>query len=405
MNRLGLSGIALAALAPMAMAGGEGLDSVRVPAAGEDAKVTFTPGKGFTVDGGDAYSLNAKVGMIVQYRFEALDNGVDDVSTFQVRNARLMMSGHVFDKDTMFKFAIESPEGSSVKDAWIWRKVWGNETMNLGVRVGLQKTLYDRETTGSTFRKGMTEYTLAGRSFAGKRRAGANVILGANDDKWRANFGIWNGDIAAGGNPTDEASLNQNNVLSYSLGFRYDGNGSMGDMSWTVLDLARSEELLWGINGGLFIGNEGGFGGANNFDEMYYTVGVTVKTKGFGGHAAFFGANVEEDTAGSQSVDNTGFSIILAYSMEQGYSVGGSISMFDADTPQGANPGIMPVFQTANTALSAPGDVMEWSLFVSRDMNGTDNRIIIEVVGQDVSPDTGTDDSNFIFRGNYVLVF
>ncbi len=416
MNRYGLAGLALGLLAPTALAnGGETDKDVDLSAAQEEmVNIKVTPGAGITFDGGDSFSLNLSGGLIFRYDYIANDNtlgATTPINNFDVRSARIMMTGHIFDQKTRYNFSIEAandvyfPANNlvPVKDAYVERDVNQLESMKIMVALGQMRTGHGRETNGTEFGKAMGEFTLAGRSFSGQRSRGISASIVDNDDKWRVNVGLWNRDQAGGSGFAGEDLPNGDNELSYSLNFRFDPAGSMGDSSFTTLDLARSEAFLWGVGGGLWFGNE--TAGGVDMEQLQYNINFAFKTKGIGGLFEFYGSSQESQAPGSQSVDDTGWSAIVNYSLDNGWTFGGQISSVDNDVSTAANRGIRANTVGVN-AYAGEGTAMEYGVFVAHEYNNmATHRVIMELMGQNIDPQGGQSDTNILLRATYVLVF
>lgn len=426
MNRYGLAGMALGILAPSGFANNGETDKAvdLAPLQEEMININFKPGSGVTFDGGDSFSLNMRGGLIFRYEAAATDDAIggpgsnNTINTFDVRSARLMFGGHIFDRRTRFAFSIEASNDfyfnnngagniTPVKDAYVERDMMQMEAMKLVVGIGQMRTLYGRETNGTEYGKAAGEFTLAGRSFSGQRNRGIAASLVDNDDKWRVNLGLWNSDVAGGSGFANEDAPNWDNELSYSLSARFDPAGSLGDSTFTTLDTAHSEAFLWGVGGGIFFGNQtvGNTPGGADVEQMMYNLNFAFKTQGWGGLAELYMSSQEIQGA-ANSVDDMGWSVLLNYTMENGWTFGGQVSSVDNDTPQAGNAGIRPVNPTGTT-YTGEGSTMEYGIFVSRDYNNVANhRVILELLGQNVKQETpSADDTNIILRATYVLVF
>lgn len=428
MNRYGLAGMALGILAPAGFANNGETDKAvdLAPLQEEMININFKPGSGITFDGGDSYSLNLRGGLIFRYEAASTDDGIggpgsnNTSNTFDVRSARIMLGGHIFDRKTRFMLSLEGSRDfystntaatglprSPVKDAYVERDMMQMEAMKLMVGLGQMRTLYGRETNGTEYGKAAGEFTLAGRTFSGQRNRGLAVSLVDNDDKWRVNLGLWNSDQAGGSGYSNEDGPNWDNELSYSLSARFDPAGSLGDSTFTTLDHAHSEAFLWGIGAGIFIGNQtvGNTPGGADVEQMQYNFNFAFKTQGWGGLAELYFSSQEIQGA-ANSVDDMGWSVLVNYSMDNGWTVGGQVSSVSNDPSQAGNTGIRPVNPTG-TSYTGEGDTMEYGIFVSRDYNNVANhRVILEFLGQNVDQETpSVSDTNLILRATYVLVF
>ncbi|HEY6558504.1 MAG TPA: hypothetical protein VI072_14580 [Polyangiaceae bacterium] len=72
----------------------------------DEAKVSGAPGKGFTVDAGDAFSMNVRARMQVRYQLDiprADENGERELEqTVNIGTARLWLSGHVYQRELTY---------------------------------------------------------------------------------------------------------------------------------------------------------------------------------------------------------------------------------------------------------------------------------------------------------------
>ncbi|MFQ5504704.1 MAG: hypothetical protein ACE5F1_07910 [Planctomycetota bacterium] len=409
--------MALAALAPLAVAsGGDEFDTVRVPAA-QGVNVSAEAGKGVTFDAGDEFKATLKSYLQAQYFFAARDSGNADLSSVRIRTARLILAGHVFDPVTRFALSLEGVDDGSqavnnngaVKDAWLMRRLYTHDDWTLDVRAGQQKTLYGRETTGTLSQQMFGDYSLAGRTFSGKRARGANVLFSAMDQKLRASAGIFNTSPQSGGGFAVEEGSNGDNELNYLFGVRYDHKGDMGDMNFAQGDLGRSDDWNVGVGANVYIGNERA--AATDVEVIGFNVNAVVKRKGLSGMFEFYSSSNELDN-GTPSVDSNGFNLQGTYMLENDIAVGARFSLAAKDDPDPNGIGITPVSKgsAANgTALAGDGqgDVQEITLMAGKFFNGHSNKVLAEVTFQSVEPDQvgAVDDDNIIFKVSYAVIF
>lgn len=411
--------VALTMLAPLAMAngGGDDLDRVQVPAL-KNVTVTAKPGKGVTFDAGDDFKLTIYNRIQVQFRWSELD--VDSnaaagvtatVNTFRVRRARTKFKGHAFSPKTTYQLYLEwATGGNNILDAWIQQHLWSNDQWSLHLRGGAGKTQYGREATGTSSSLEFVERSIAARTFTGARSTGlvamASGELGQNA-VLNAHLGVWNSDTAAGstvsGGPN---SLNADGELNYTAGARVDINGDMGGESYTQGDLEHHQDLNGSIGANVWIGNEGGLT-TPDVDVLAFNVNGAAKYKGIHALAEFFMHNTEPDVPGSQSNDNTGWNLQGSFTTQTGWGFGGRVSGVSIDNS--GIPGLFPPSGGATgggTGLGIPaagtpsGDVMEFSVGVSKYFNGHGRKVQADLTFQQVDNDAAAlqDQDNIIFR-------
>ncbi len=419
-NRFGFNVLALALLSPVALASGGNdtddvdLDKVHVPAL-ENVSVTANPGHGVTFSAGDDFSLRIYNRIQVQWRFSELDpppgsNAQPTVQNFRVRRARTKFDGHVFSPDTTFRFYLEwASTGSNMLDAWIQQKLWSNEDWTLTGRAGAGKTQYGKEATGSSGGLEFTERSLATRTFADNRSTGALLTLRGQENKLRINVGLWNSDTAAGNRFGSAPNTNNgDNEINFMFGANYDFQGDAGDLeSYKQGDLERSDEWAFSAHGALWIGNERGVGGGTpDVDVLAFNFGGSAKGNGVHVLAEAFFYNAEPDVAGSTDTDANGWNVQGSYALEDGWGVGARVSMVDIDSNNGTALITAASGGTTGGGLSLPvggggainGSVTEFTLGVSKYLNGHARKIQGDITFQNVNPDSGSDSDDIILR-------
>lgn len=410
--RTGISLLAMAAITPFAYANNDGaddLDTISLPALQGEAKVTFKPGSGFTVDGGDDYKLNLSNRLQIQWRYANRDKTADQM-TFRGRRLRTKLKGHVFSKATRYMVYLEwASAGGNSLDVFIEQDLWENEEWALTGRAGQMKTLYGKEAAGSSGNLMFVERSLATRTFADTRATGALAQLKGMDDHLFVHFGIFNAGTASGSAfASGHLTQNADNEPNYTVGGRYEFGENMGDLGYDQGDLSRSEEMQASVHGNIWIGNERGTigGTTSDVDIFSYNVGGALKTGGISVLAEYFGWNGDPDVSGaSTDQDAGGWNVQGTYSADDNWSFGARVSMVDIDTAASVGAtsvgliGATSAGSTgAGTALVGKGDVTEFSLGVSRFYNAHKRKLQADITFQSVDPDTGTSQDNIIFR-------
>ncbi|MCA8971089.1 MAG: hypothetical protein KDC95_14955 [Planctomycetes bacterium] len=417
-SRTGISLLAAAFMTPLALANGNGpnssdeLDNISLPALRTDASVSFKPGHGFRVDGGDEYSLNLTNRIQAGWRYSNLDMGQDQM-TFYGRRVRSELSGHVFGKETRYFIQLEwASGGGNTLDTYIEQDLWSNDEWSLIGRAGQMKPLYGKEATGWGTYLFFTERSLAARTLTSEGRVlGGLAELRGMDDHFFAHLGIFNAGYA-GGSAFNSGFWQQNsdNEMNYTVGARYEFGENMGDLWFAQGDLDRSEELRASIHGNLWIGNERATAGGQtgDVDVFAFNVGGAVKTGGISGLAEYFGWSGDPDFNAGANNDQgaNGFNVQVTYTADANWGFGGRVSMVSVDAPAtlGGTGGNLMTIQSAGglgggTTLAGKGDVTEFSLGVSRFFNAHDRKLQADITFQNTDPSGGGgSQDNIIFR-------
>lgn len=217
------------------------------------------PGAGLKYDGGDAFGLTVLSRIQVHYTFSANESFGSpvitaspgaDTSSFNIRRARLSLTGHVFDKNITYAFILDAVDATSpIKRAWVQWNFASSETGKIGMRVGQAKTVYGLESAGSSGSLWFVERSSASRAFSDVNSRGAwfNGVMGDNKLRWSA--GAMNTEVAGGlggagtdsqGNPITghaelgEETANADNELSYVISANFDPLGDFFDGKQTI---------------------------------------------------------------------------------------------------------------------------------------------------------------------------
>ena len=331
-NRFGYGLIATMATASIVLAGGEGedkkgeknkntrtLERLANSPAPQGATLKAAPGKGFTVDLGDDFSINIQNRIQVRWTYANMELA-GDTNNFAVNRLRTAMGGHVWDKDTTYGVQLEYAMGSLIRDAWLRRNFWTSEdgNMNVALRVGQFRGRHGLEYEGSSFELEHAARSISSRTFSGTRVLGARLegsaleggklnwgIAAVNDDPALASF------IAEGGGNVHGAA-NADNELNFLFDLRFDPMGAM-DMSQG--DLAHTEELMGTV--GASVGRSPG--GAMALDVWKNTSGGAMaldewKSVGFSFGVGSGGRTSAVLPAGSSARRSAGAVIVVSTS-------------------------------------------------------------------------------------------
>ena len=401
-------GLALAATAPFAHANG-GPDGKGNPTPLADAKVTFKPGQGITFDGGDEFMLNLTHRIQAKWRFVNEENA-SDTNGFRVRRARQAASGHIFSKDITYRFDVEHNESSSTKDVWVKWNVWRDDSANMSIRIGQQKTRGGLEWDGTSGAMMHVERSVAARTFAEQRSRGVMLEGRALDDEMLGfHFGVFNSDparqsIAAG----EENNNNGQNEVNFVAGIRFDPNGSVGDIEWwSQGDLAHNGETKTTAGASVFVGNERDAGNTADIETVTININAGAKLgNGMSGQGDVWIRSDDQDGAGE--ADSTGWTVQGGYTTppEDGqtqWGFGVRVSMVDFDDAP-----IMlssAPFDGGTASLTAAGDVVEVGGAVTAFYHGHAAKTQFGYTFQSISPDAGTDVDNHMLEIMTSLIF
>ena len=322
-NRFGYGLIATMATASIVLAGGEGedkkgeknkntrtLERLANSPAPQGATLKAAPGKGFTVDLGDDFSVNIQNRIQVRWTYANMENS-GDTNNFAVNRLRTAMGGHVWDKDTTYGVQLEYAMGSLIRDAWLRRNFWTSEdgNMNVALRVGQFRGRHGLEYEGSSFELEHAARSISSRTFSGTRVLGARLegsaleggklnwgIAAVNDDPALASF------IAEGGGNVHGAA-NADNELNFLFDLRFDPMGAM-DMSQG--DLAHTEELMGTVGASVMVGNHRN-GTPVDVESTSININTAWKYQGIYALAEIFMRS--DDTQGGTESDHTGWNV------------------------------------------------------------------------------------------------
>lgn len=425
--------LAMAVTASVALANGGGEDERKGESLYQGGGGwSFKPGAGVTYDGGDTFKLTMKNRLQVQWGYANFENAAD-VNSFNIRRARTDFSGHIHNKDILYKLQMQwtdSGGNSSLLDGWVHWYFSSQDTSKIGLRMGQGKPGYGLEFTGGSETLDLIERSMATKVFADTRTRGAWLWGGHNENKLRWNFGVVNGDVAAGavGNLTDagEEVANSGNEPSYVAAVNFD---PLGDMvggktteGFTQGDLEHSAETRGTIGVGVFVGNDdavtGGVGGGvpgTEVETLSWNVNTAWKMNGICLMGEYHMRSDDPDGAGGEE-DTDGWYVQGSYAMAKSgdsdmqWGFAARVSMVSADTtssflnlrgPLGTQTGI-----TGATLLFDNEDVMEFTAGVNAFYRGHQCKTQINYVYQDRDTSVAaTDQTNHMLLVMMTLVF
>lgn len=360
-----------------------------------DAKVTAGAGEGFQITVGDDFSINVKNRVHAQWTFINSDAAAD-VNTFNVRRARTMLHGNVWDQDKTFFVQLDWNPGqggrrmtnATILDGWFNWDFWSNENGDsIGVRLGAQKATFGREWTAMSNGFDHSDRSLASLTFSGNRVVGARVhgsmvenklhwgVMAANGDTARASSVLEAGDNAA----------NPDNELSFYGDVRFDPFGDMGDWDYVAADLEQTEELLASFGAAVQVGNHRNAG--TDIETTGINLNAAMKVKGFAAQGEYFMRSDDPDVGGAQELDSSGFYVGGSYTLPAAEENGSQWSFavrYGMVTNDDANG-----FINIGTLGNAAGDVSDIEGSVTNYYHKTGLRTTVTYRHREVEPDGG----------------
>lgn len=407
-NQLGFSLLAAALLSPVALGQSSNLDSIRIPAASEsEVNTTYKAGKGLNFKS-ENFDFWLQVYGATDMIWTDVDKGGQDTLTFAHPFVRVNTWGSLWDDMTSFKLQWDpyndggATKNGPLKDFWIKRVVFKNDDMSVSIRAGQGKTYHGREFMASAAKRNFIRSSIASATFSDSRTAGGLAMLHANNlSAW---LGAWNTSTAKGSSLSAEEGANGDNELDWSAGFRYDVNGPF---SYSMGDIARSENWNASVGGGVWLGNtdNGQGAGARDNEVFAWNINGAYKNKGMSAQFDVFSHTSEVDGTSGEA-DNMGWTLQGGYITAEGWGFAGRISAISMDPAVGAAATAgANVIGTASTLGGAKGDVFEYSINGTRYFNGMAHKVQAEICMQDIDFDAAgaTDASNLIFALRIML--
>ena len=369
-------------------------------------KVDAKAGSGYTISVGDDFSVNVTNRIQIAWRFDALDNGTD-LNNFRIPRARTKLKGNVFDKDTTYQLQVDWVASKLLKDAWLRRTVWADESHDkVSLRVGQQKPKFGKEATISSGALEHPDRSIASRTFAGFRVVGAWLEGSHLDgDKLHWDIGVANADTAGGSSALEggvEGAANTDNELDYYFGVRLDPFGDMLDEDLKQTDFQHSEQIKGTIGAGLQLGNHQTAVTAPDVDTTCINLNTLWQYQGFQLLGEVFLRSDDTSDGGPKS-DHTGWAIGGSYVLakpERGPQWAGAVrySVVSNDDPA--------VLLTKTSGLAgAKGDVSEIQGTITAYSHEHKLKTHFGYTAQQVDPDGVGTSLNHIFEVLFQVVF
>lgn len=274
----------------------------------EKPEIKFTPGKGVTIDGGEAFKLNLKHQFQVAWRFVNAENAAD-TNGFRARRIRQAWSGHVWNEDIQYKLNWEFAEAVSVKDAFMTYKFWKSGDNNVKFWIGQGKYKQGMQGYNSSSKLELVERSMATRTFSDRRSTGVQLH---GRHMAEGKFG-WHADIlqtdpaARSNNSAEESRNNGSNKLNYNFGINFD---PWGASKWSEGDLDQTGNADGTFGADYYIGNNGSSTGtatAVDWDvSQYHLYGAWKNGGGLSLQGEFWGRS-EKPAAGGTDSESMGW--------------------------------------------------------------------------------------------------
>ncbi len=371
-------------------------------------KITYKPGGGILFDGGDEFALRMSGRIQAQWAYSATENQ-GSYNSFELRRARLKFDGHVWSKDITYYLQTDFTESPSIKDARIGWRFLNNDHYTINGRIGLQKMRASLQSDLSSANMVFPERSIATRTFADARAAGAlfegGLMKNDNGDRLMWHVGIFNNDTAAGSPFSNPTGPNEGNRLDYTLGVLYDFRGGKTNEHYSEGDLEHSGNMDGRVGASIAVINDRFAAGqligvATPGSDDAWTINVLGALKSGGGLAAqgelFFRKDKPESAGADADLDSMGWYAQGSYTTAPGegtqYGLAARVGMVNFKDDFGGNfmvkPG-QPFFSNAVAGFSQ-GDVLEVNIAASAYYHQHKLKTQLAYTYMDVSPDAGT---------------
>lgn len=412
--------LAFAATTSIALANGGNGDEKKNNAYQNQGGVSWKPGSGVVFDGGDEFALRLMNQLQVQWGY-ASNEDAPNANSFDVRRARMMLSGHVFTRDLTYQVWLEGTDdvntttganNGAVKEAWAQWDFMNSDSGHVGLRVGQARSHVGLEFTGDPAGLFFVERSSATETFTGVRSTGAWLHGSHAENKFRWTAGLQNGDVSAGAfgiAEVGEEVANADNELTFVAAVSFDPLGDFmngGNGEWYRQgNLGDVQETRGTIGAGVMIGNNRNTANSNDVESTLININTAWA---FQGGLALQGEvylrTDDPDVTGGTEEDAEGFYVQGMYALEKSgdsniqWGLGLRFNQINTDNTVNfltGSPGLM----------GAPGDVTEISAVVNAFYHGHACKTQFEYTWQDVGPDAGSDMTNHLFRIQFQLLF
>jgi len=405
----------------------------------ESSKWSYTKFEGAKYDGGDDFAFEMTNQLQAHWTFSAIDAG-SDTSNFTVRRARTTFSGHVFNKDLLYKLQLDAVDSGSSGDGnikeghmtWQFLTLGDYEANDLtkakpttperkkdtvGLRFGQGKVLFGLEGTGSSSGLFFVERSSASRGFADGYSRGAWLVGSALKNQLRWSVGAMNTDVAGGLGEgyTDrgEEAKNSDKEMSYTAMANFDPlgdfNGGKGTEAFKQGDFRSDDKALKGTVGvGLALGNGKDTATAEDVESTSININTAWSVEGFQVMGEYYMRSDDLQGATSDTEDSDGWAVsgtyLLPKSGDSSTQWGVGLRFGQVSSDNGDN-GTVNYVTGLQGLGAAEGDSTEITVVVDAFYHGHAAKSQIEYTFQDVDFSTGNDPTNHILRVGFQLLF
>jgi hypothetical protein len=384
------------------------------------------PGSGLKYDGGDAFSMTWTNRLQIHWTF-ANNEDAPDINTFNIRRARTGFTGHVFNKNILYKFEWDAADqgaagDGNIKQGWGQWNFVGSDSGMIGLRAGQAKTMYGMEATNTSGGLWFVERSSASRVFADSYSRGAWVNGVVAENRLRFAAGAMNTDVAAGLSAgyfdRGEETANSDNELSYVIAANFDPFGDFHEGKQTIESRRsgdwrtddRSFKGTVGFGLGLGNGKSAAGGGGQDIESLSGNLNLAFSVSGFQVMGEYFMRTdeLQGPVADKEEPDGFAFSggYLLPKSGESSLQWGFGLRYCLVATDEGAT-GSGVDFLTGGTVIpNILGDVTEITAVINAFYHQHSCKTQIEYTWQDVDPDgAGPSLTNNIFRIAFQIEF
>lgn len=397
---------------------------------------SMKPGSGLKYDGGDAFGLKWTNRLQVHWTYDSAEafqgNRGTDTNTFNIRRMRSALSGHIFNRNLLFKIELDGVDtgssGGSIKQGWAQWNLCNCESSLVGLRVGQSKTQFGLERSGTSGGLWFVERSSASRAFSDSFSRGAWLAGVMLDHKLRWTAAATNTDVAGGINSTNvadtgEEGANTDSKLDYTFTANFDPlgdffGGSQTAESFQQGDFRTGEQPLVGtVGAALFLGNSptkvplSGAGSVTNLETTSLNFNSAWKVSGIQLLGEYFMRTDDlQDTPTPNKEESSGWAVSVGYllpkSGDSSVQWGVGLRVNEVKTDDG-NDGTVDFLTGAQGIKAGLGTVREISVVLNAFYHGHSCKTQIEYTNQDVDIDGGSafDRTNHLVRVGFQLEF
>ncbi len=256
------------------------------------------------------------------------DSSADSTSSFEVKKARIILSGSALHNEFTYYLQSDFAEGSdkttALRDAYLtWAACdWAD------LKMGQYKTMYNRQYNTSDWKTQFPDRSVASDFFTFGRQQGLSTNLATDDGMWKVSAGIFNGDSDGEGENSVGTDTRHTGVVTV----RANVMGKMDSLEESDVDY--TEEMAMSIGAGyLYADDENDLGaGLEGNETSAINVDANFKYEGLSINAEFYYLDFESDDTTTESVEPLGYYIQAGYFLNpKKLEVAARYSMLECD--------------------------------------------------------------------------